>query len=264
VQRWKSAHVPIWLNGKRGQPYLCSQQQHKCDINVIVNHRVEMPSFTAKLVFACVVVFYALDWPDLLGRLGLMHIQTSFDPIKCAELHNLLRLKALNKTDMYVTLPFQRSFRSNTTPSESIPLPSPSYAQTFLKGFTDHVVQYPEYAHLTAYTKSSPLYKFLSILRAPASEGEFPQNTRYDEIAFTPLYQPLHPDIFLTSPYYTPDYGTKPPVILLYQDVQGDRFINGIFFDVKTNLAKWHYALNDFYPVDNTSDWVPLEQILSH
>jgi hypothetical protein len=56
-------------------------------------------------------------------------------------------------------------------------------------------------------------------------------------------------------------------VILLYQDVVGDKFINGIFFDIKTNLAKWHYALNDFYPTDDglraESAWVPLEQILS-
>jgi hypothetical protein len=63
-----------------------------------------MTSFTVKLLVACVVVFYALDWPDLLGRLGLMHIKTSFDPIRCAELHNLLLMKALNKTDTYAKL----------------------------------------------------------------------------------------------------------------------------------------------------------------
>jgi hypothetical protein len=63
-----------------------------------------MTSFTWKLFFACLVVFYALDWRDLLGRLGLIHKETSFDHVKCAELHNLLLLKALNQTGMYVRL----------------------------------------------------------------------------------------------------------------------------------------------------------------
>lgn len=60
----------------------------------------------------------------------------------------------------------------------------------------------------------------------------------------------------------------KPSVILLFQDVESDKFINGIFFDVKTNLAKRHYALDGFYAEDaqvsGESDWVPLQQMLDY
>lgn len=64
-----------------------------------------MDPFVWKLLVAWLVIFYALGWRELLGKYGLVHPdQSSFDPVRCAELHNLLLLKALNRTDMYVSL----------------------------------------------------------------------------------------------------------------------------------------------------------------
>jgi len=144
-------------------------------------------------------------------------------------------------------------------------LPSPSFAETFLPEFRDFVFKNPNYGHITDYSTSSPLYKFLSLIRAPSSSEEYLTDTYHATNVFTPSFLPIDPErFFLASEYFLHGYSYEPPVIFLYQDVEPDKFINGIFFNLETNLAKWHYSLDSLYPDGLPSeDWVPLQSILS-
>lgn len=146
-----------------------------------------------------------------------------FSPERCADLHNKLLQKAIENNPAATT---------ETTLLARLLEASPQLAQ--IPGLQD-----------------LPVYRFLSLLKTtPASPQRGPG-------VLTPhMYQP-DPALFWSETFTA---HARPELILLYgQNSAGSPADGGLFLNVQTGRAVWHWAPGPF-PADE--QWVPLEDVL--
>ncbi|KAK7710160.1 hypothetical protein SLS64_003235 [Diaporthe eres] len=147
----------------------------------------------------------------------------AFSPERCADLHNKLLQKAIENS------------------------PAATTETNLLERLLEASLQLSQIPGL----QDMPVYRFLSLLKTtPAS----PQHGRG---ALTPqMYQP-DPALFWSETF---SVHARPELILLYgQNNAGSPMDGGLFLNVQTGKAVWHWAPGPF-PADE--QWVSLEDVL--
>lgn len=184
---------------------------------------------TSRLVQAAIVLVAAVlaarffvVWPSLwpLRNIEMSTIDPSFSPERCADLHNQLLRRAIENN------------------------PNVVVERTLVQRFLDVAPEFSSIPNLEAL----PLHRFFSLLdTTPLPRGRIGV---------------LTPEMYQPDPmaFWSEAFGDESSIILLYgQNNANSPMDGGIFLDLRTCKAVWHWSPGPFPPADR---WVSLETAL--